>query len=204
MASLGEDELNLALDILSKIGGAVAIISGLSAFLGKIWAERIIRDRIAGHERTLESLKAEYQKDIEGHKIKLKKSELFFERQLEAANALSEFKESLLGRHDFPDETIDDALERMGSRFNHHADWIQVFMARYAVVLPEKIKKKLREAFYIADTIKFDTQNDPEHLPVDFGTKAQEFWDLINEANNCYLEYIRTQAGAEESSLHAD
>ena len=130
MASLSEDELNLVLDILSKIGGPVAIISGLSAFLGKISAERIIRDRIAGHERTLERLKAEYQKDIEGHKIKLKKSELFFERQLEAANALSEFKESLLGRHDFSDETIDDALEKMGYRFNHHADWIQVIIAR--------------------------------------------------------------------------
>ncbi len=45
--------------VIGSVGGAAVIIAGLSNWLGKVWAERLMAKEKAQHDRELESLRSE-------------------------------------------------------------------------------------------------------------------------------------------------
>jgi hypothetical protein len=53
-----EDTIKIAAAILTSLGGAGVIILGLSSWLGKVWANRLMEDDRAKHGRALEELRA--------------------------------------------------------------------------------------------------------------------------------------------------
>jgi hypothetical protein len=54
--------------ILVSMGGASAILFGLSSWLGKVWANRILEEDKDKYSRSLEQLKSQYQLDVEKNK----------------------------------------------------------------------------------------------------------------------------------------
>lgn len=70
-----EETLKIAGVILGSLGGGGAIVFGLSNWLGKVWAERLMTKERAYHERELEKLRSELerstQKEIEHIKKQL-------------------------------------------------------------------------------------------------------------------------------------
>ena len=52
----------IAFAVIGSIGGAGAIIFGLSSFLGKVWARRLMQSEVAKHAEQLEVLKSEFKK----------------------------------------------------------------------------------------------------------------------------------------------
>ncbi len=62
--------LQLAAAILASIGSAGAIFLGLSSWLGKIWANRILESDRAKYQKEIEELKNKYQLRIKEFEIK--------------------------------------------------------------------------------------------------------------------------------------
>jgi hypothetical protein len=60
--------------VLAAIGGAGAIILGLSAWLGKVWADRLMQSARAQHERALEVLRTDLRRDTEAELEHLRSS----------------------------------------------------------------------------------------------------------------------------------
>jgi hypothetical protein len=75
------DVLKIAASILVSLGGAGAIVIGLSSWLGKVWANRIMAGDRAKHDRALEQLRAELLRANEEDLNKLK-SELEVQRHV--------------------------------------------------------------------------------------------------------------------------
>jgi hypothetical protein len=53
--------------VLVALGGGGAIIAGLSSWLGRVWAERLMRRETAHYQRELEDFKAQLSRDSESH-----------------------------------------------------------------------------------------------------------------------------------------
>ncbi|MHB1395064.1 MAG: hypothetical protein ACYCYE_18830 [Clostridia bacterium] len=61
----------IVLDILGIIGGAGAVVVGMSAWLGKVWADRILQNEINKHNIAIAELTANLQKEIDRSKTQL-------------------------------------------------------------------------------------------------------------------------------------
>ena len=60
---------NLALAIIASLGGGGAIVFGLSTFLGKVWANRILeRDKLK-YQTEMEAIKSSINKKIHEHNV---------------------------------------------------------------------------------------------------------------------------------------
>lgn len=55
---------------------------GLSSWLGKVWADRLGEQLKASNTQTLERIKADFLREVESYKVKLKNPNLFFKRNL--------------------------------------------------------------------------------------------------------------------------
>ena len=60
-----KEVLEIASAIILSLGGSGAIIVGLSSWLGKVWANRILEAEKAEHQREIEGYKADLQKELE-------------------------------------------------------------------------------------------------------------------------------------------
>jgi len=63
----------VAVAIIGSIGGSAIIISGLSAWLGKVWANRLMQSDIAKHNSSLAEIKSDLKKLETEHEIKFSK-----------------------------------------------------------------------------------------------------------------------------------
>lgn len=59
-----KEAFGIASAIIASIGGAGAIIIGLSSWLGKVWANRILENQKKEHQMEIESFKSQLQENI--------------------------------------------------------------------------------------------------------------------------------------------
>ncbi|KJS82185.1 MAG: hypothetical protein JM58_15385 [Peptococcaceae bacterium BICA1-8] len=78
-----QDYLYSAGAVIVSLGGSSALIIGLSSWLGKVWAYRILEKDKLKYQETLEKLKNEYQQELEHYKLQLEKSKTLFLRYSE-------------------------------------------------------------------------------------------------------------------------
>ncbi|MFQ1990253.1 hypothetical protein ACK34V_12990 [Aeromonas veronii] len=63
--------LSIGATIIASLGGSGAIILGLSNYLGKVWAERLMVTEKSNHEQKLERLRVQLQKENQLHLAEL-------------------------------------------------------------------------------------------------------------------------------------
>ena len=63
--------ISIGATIIASLGGSGEIILGLSNYLGKIWAERLMATEKANHEQKLEYLRVQLQKENQLHLAEL-------------------------------------------------------------------------------------------------------------------------------------
>jgi hypothetical protein len=64
------DALKLAAAVITSFGGAGLIVVGLSNWLGKVWANRLMTREQARFNADLERLKNQYSKELEEYRSK--------------------------------------------------------------------------------------------------------------------------------------
>lgn len=53
------------LETLGQLGGAALVVGGLSAWIGKLWADRILQRENSEHQQRLKALEAELRHDVD-------------------------------------------------------------------------------------------------------------------------------------------
>lgn len=141
--------------ITGTLGGGAVVVFALSGWLGKVWAERLMRVAVHEHEKDLERIRDEYRSDLEKLRIRLKKSEFLFENEFAATSALVEYHEELIPLSDHPDMHMDDVYESIACRLGDVEAWIKQFVSKHGAVLPEDVSKTLMMAARSAGENKF-------------------------------------------------
>ena len=78
-----QDIFYTALAVIASIGGSSSLIIGLSSWLGKVWANRILEKDKLKYSSELEKVKSNYMTELEEYKLQLEKSKMQFLRYSE-------------------------------------------------------------------------------------------------------------------------
>ncbi|WP_444956786.1 hypothetical protein [Microbulbifer sp. ZKSA002] len=148
--------LGISAAILGTLGGGAAIIFGMSNWLGKVWANRLMEKEKAQYSKELESIKSSLLKDSESYKIKLKKSEFIFEKQYEAASELVALVRQFLPPLSHPDMDWYEACDEIAHNFKSIIDSLERFLSKHGAILDETPKDLLSNAIALASQHQFD------------------------------------------------
>jgi hypothetical protein len=143
------------LTVVSALGGSAVIAAAVAAFFGKLFADRSLESHKADLGQETERLKGELAKESETHKLKLKKQELLFQKELEAASDFFALRRKIEPKYRHPDMDWGEALEDVVEAFAKSEDRLQSFAAKYGPVLSEDNRKDLDLATGIASDHKF-------------------------------------------------
>mgnify|MGYP000888408090 FL=1 len=178
--------------ILTSIGGGTAIVFGFSSYLGKIWANRLMENEKNQFLRELETLKNSFLKDSESHKIKLKKSELIFEKQFEAASELVALYRSFIPDIYAKHMDYEDFLDRYVFSSKEIEIKLKKYLAQHGAILGDDVESKLNECLRIAAWNKFEIS--PDYQPSFEGKdEAEKLYQTLSQAKELMIKKVHEQ-----------
>lgn len=207
-----EQVLRIAATILVSLGGSGAIILGLSGWLGKVWANRLMQaDRIR-YERELEVLRSslratvdtqterlrtELGKTIHVHRVQF---EAEFSAYKDIWRTLIEVKKAVLSLRpvmDFhrPDETDEQRMQQRLSRFAGSYDQFLVTIEGSRPFYPEQVWKELEA---LASLLREEAINYQykDRKQTEYWKEAQQSATRIVQHIDAVCEAIRNRIAA--------
>ncbi len=186
------DILAISGSIIASIGGGAAIVFGFSSWLGKVWANRLMEKEKNEHSRELESLKNTFLRETESYKIRLKKSELIFEKQFEAASELVALHRSFMPQINFPHMDWEDVVDHYAFSSQKIEKELEKFLSRHGAVLGEAVEEKISECIGVAGWNKFEINKEYE-VTSKGKDEGEKIYKLLNEAKKLMIQEVLTQ-----------
>lgn len=184
----------LASVILLSLGGGGIIVFAFSSWLGKVWANRLMAAETAKHSRDLERLREELSRGLESHKVKLRKSELVFEKEFEAASQLVALIRGFLPTYRHPHMDWHEACEEIAFDLEKIESGLDGFLSKHGAVLPTEVKEHLGSCTGIAADNKFEIASVEEmYVPDSAIDAADKVFKELWEAEEKMLSHIKSQ-----------
>jgi len=183
--------LQLAGTILVALGGGGAIVFGLSNWLGKVWADKLMQKEKAKYSRELESLKKNLLQDLESYKIRLKKSEFIFEKEFLAASEFVSLRRSFLPTYSHPNMEWEDACEYMARDLDDIESKLESYISKHGAVLAEDVINLISHCTGIAGENKFEASG--ETVSLNAMNAAEEVYKKLIEVEKLILNKIHSQ-----------
>lgn len=127
--------------ILAPLGGAGVVAWAVA----KYFADRSIETHKSELNQETERLKAELGRDVETHKWKLKKKEILFEKEFEAASEFFVLRRKIEPKFRDPDMDYSEAMEEVIERFSSAQDSLRNLQSM-VLFCAQKIKKNWTNA----------------------------------------------------------
>lgn len=191
---LSEDVWNVVLAILASLGGGGIIVAGLAQYVGKIWAERIAERLRSENAKDLERVRSDFLKELEGYKARLRKSELIFEKEVEAASAFVAMVNSIYPEHSRPEMDFHDACDDIAMSFSAIEGQLKSYLLQYGAILVESDRGVLEQAIVCAADGKFEIA-DPEEVSMRANQLAEKLYGLLRKLELSLISRVRDQAG---------
>lgn len=193
---------------LGSIATGGAVVIGLSSWLGKVWAGRVLAETARKHNELfermrqqhaelLEDVRGRYQKELESHRVRLRKSEFVFEKEFEAACELVKIRRSFRPDFRHPEMDWGDACEEIALEFAEEERVLEEFLRNHSAILEDKVRALIEEAATMASTGKHlvDPQ---ERIPSEARQKADDMMNALEAAEKLAIKRVRAQASDEQ------
>lgn len=185
------DVLEIAGAVMISLGSAAGILFAFSSWLGHIWAERILSKEKAKYSEDLEAFKKQLLLETESHKTRLKKSELIFAKEFDAASALVALIRDISPTYSHPTMDWHDACDEIALNFGKIERLIGAYLRAHGAVLSEPVKDLLSSCYGIAGENQFEVSDG------DVSRKTNEAADSLHtklqEAESTMLRQVNTQ-----------
>lgn len=185
--------------IIIALGGNAALLSVLGVLAKALLEKIIIRDTKvfeaelkAKTDSEIERFKSTLTRDVESYKVQLKKSEVFFQRELEAASNFSSLFHSILPGYSHPQMDWHEACEEMARNFGKIERQLSDFMAKHIAVLTDEERAALIDATSYAGYGKFGVADG--EIDADANIKADELYTKLKELEAKLITRVRAQA----------
>jgi hypothetical protein len=135
----GYDVLKVVVGVIASLGGGGAIVLGLSGWLGRVWAERLMERERHEYAQALESDRAKYGRELEELKAKYEHTH----RRLQA-----ELEKTIYG-HQLKTQTEFNALRELWRRVPPLEDalqWVRAARTLGNTEVPKSYVERLAEA----------------------------------------------------------
>jgi hypothetical protein len=182
-----------SLAVIGSLGGGALLVACFSAWLGKVWAGRILEADKAKYAKALEDLKNDFVRYADRHRASLRKSEFIFQKEFEAAPEFVAVARAPYPQPLHPEEEWDEALERIALNLGKHEATLIAFVGKYGAVLSEEANGKLNTCLARASDGKFEVDDDGE--PTSRGRDyADQFFYALSAAEKAIIATFRAQA----------
>jgi hypothetical protein len=184
------DLLQLSAAVLASVGGAGAIIFGLSSWLGKVWAERLLSKEKQKYAEDLESFKSRLTLSAESYKVKLKKSEFIFSREFDAASALVSLIRDISPQVTRPEMEWYDACDEMATAFDSIEKRLHEYLRSHGAIVPDEVRELVSRAFGLASHNKF---SDGPDVSSEANEAAKKLFEALTSAETKMVTQVRSQ-----------
>ncbi|GAB9148361.1 hypothetical protein BDS110ZK25_41670 [Bradyrhizobium diazoefficiens] len=171
-------------------GGISVVTVGAAAFVSKWVADRSIESHKAQLGQETERLKGELAKETESHKFALKKLEIRYNRQIDAALAYSKAYKKLEPRYSHPDKDWDEVLEEVMENFADIAAKLSDYLAEYGVFLSEKNRNDLEKCESIATNHQYTFHGAGPYSRNDSKEQAAAVLKRLKKVKDRFVEEI--------------
>lgn len=196
----GAEVGDLLLKVLGVVGGASAIITGLAVLFGRFLIERLSQKAIADHERALERLKSRYELELERHRLSFRKSEMLFEKQIEATNAFIRLQSKHVPLPWRPDIDFDDLVERVIGNAHQIGSDLAEFLDNHGAIIRAEDRQELGIMAARANELSFfESTTDP----IQNQAIAEELISDLEEFEIKLLDWVQGQAKFESEDTSA-
>ena len=180
------------LALLTALGGGGLIVLGLSSCFGKLWADRLGEQLKASNTQALERIKADFLREVESYKIKLKKSEFLFQKEFEAASEFSRLIQSIHPGFNHPMMDWYEACDVIAQSFGSIEFKLNGFLAKFGAVLTEDERKILTNAISDAGYGKFEAVG--EDVSAEANKQAGKLYTDLQELEKKMIGRVRDQS----------
>lgn len=146
--------------LVAALGGVSILVFSLSNYLGKLFADRFIETKKAELNAENERLKGELSREMETHRIRLRKSETFFQLELDAASKFVALRRRMMPMHHLPGMDWHDACDEIALQFESLEAQLSDFIATFGAVLSDEAANLVSDCIGIAGSNKFAASND--------------------------------------------
>jgi hypothetical protein len=178
-----QEIVEIAFTILASLGGGALIIAAFAHWLGDVWAKRLIQNE-----------KKKLDAELEGYKIKLKKSEFLFQKEYEAASAFVAYSRKLLPTYSYPDMEWNEACDEMALELGRIELWIQNFIATHGAILSREVIEKLSICRGLAGRNKFEAGGIDEPVSEDANKAAEKIHQEFESIEEILIKTVRQQS----------
>lgn len=185
--------------VLLAFGGNAALIAIL-AFLSKSLIEKLVvrdtkvfeADLKRKTDAEIERLKSEMSRSLESYKIQLKKSEVFFLRELEAASAFSSLFHSILPRYNNPSMDWYEACDEIAQDYAKIEARLDDFLTKHGAMLNDEERAILVAASSDAGYGKFNVLDGV--VDVETNKAANDMYESLKALEGKLIKRVREQA----------
>ena len=182
--------IELGSSFLVWLGGGSVVTIGVSAFVSKLAADTAIEKQKGKLATELERLKGELSKNVETHKLSLRRAEMLFERQVDAAKEFTALMEQLRPAY-IPGMDFDEVASCVALGFENVENQLTIFKLRHGVALSDKTRDLVDKCRWAASEGKFDIvgpQQDPSSESVQ---SAKDLLDNLQRVEKALLQAVR-------------
>ncbi|MER9524155.1 hypothetical protein NKI96_11275 [Mesorhizobium sp. M0292] len=141
--------------MIALLGGGSFVLIAVCAYIAKLVADHSIEGHKGALNTELERLKNELAKESDLHKLKLRKAEILFDRELVAVVDFGKLYRQIAPSYSHPDMDWDDACTDVANRFSTIEKQLDNYLTNHAPVLTEELREKLGRCATIASHNKF-------------------------------------------------
>lgn len=146
---------NVALEVIALFGGLSAIAAAVAAFVSKALSDRWLEGHKSELQKEVEKLKSELGKEQETHKLLLKRKEILFSREIDAAKAFFELHQRVSPTYSFPDKEWSDVVEEVIEDFGKIEKELGNFVRDHGPFLAQDIRTLVDKTEELSSSFKF-------------------------------------------------
>ena len=183
--------LTQAVAWLGGLSLVLTAIVGVAGFVSKFIAERSIQSQKAQLGQETERLKGELAKEAETHKLRLRKQEILYEKEIDAASAFIALHAELEPRYRYPDMIWDGVLDDVVDSFGKIEKRLSNFIAKHGAAISSDNRNQIGSCRLMASNNQFAKQEGEPAL-TNAKQEAEEMLKIFNEIEERFLSEIRS------------
>ncbi len=167
--------------VIISLGGGAAIFMLFTKMYGDFVFSKL-----------LESHRSALNRDLEAHKVKLRKSEFIFQKEYEAASELVAIIRNIMPRQSYPEMDWYDACDQIAYKFGGIEVKLNGLISEHGAALDDDVVDLIVDAIGIAGRGKHNVTS--EEVSSEMNEAANDLYKKLTEAEHKMLSVVRGQS----------
>jgi hypothetical protein len=176
---------------LAVASAAVSVLGAIAALGITILANRSLESKKAELVAEIEKLKGELSKETESHKFTLKKKDVLFGKEIEAAVAYFDLYSRLEPRYSHPDKDWSEVITEVLEGFTNMSSKIATYLAVHGVFLSTDNRADLEDVEQTASIHQFTTHGVGSYNEADSASQAERVLTALKGVRSRFVLELR-------------